>query len=98
MGRSSRTATTFRLVAHGARGTAERSRRAAREDIVGRLRSEAIEADLDRSGLRRKVVERIALRDRPVLEAPTKRIMNRIPARGSTPLTNRQSPQDADRA
>ena len=31
-------------------------------------------------------------------EAPSKRIMNRILARGSTPLTNRQSPQDADRA
>src|SRR6266446_2589199 len=31
-------------------------------------------------------------------EAPTKRIMNRILARGSTTLTNRQSPQDADRA
>jgi hypothetical protein len=38
------------------------------EDIVGRLLAEAAEADAERGRLRRKVVERIALRDRPVLD------------------------------
>ncbi|WP_253575077.1 ATP-dependent helicase [Bradyrhizobium japonicum] len=37
------------------------------EDIVGRLLAEAAEADAERGRLRRKVVDRIALRDRPVL-------------------------------
>lgn len=38
------------------------------EDIVGRLLAEAAEADAERGRLRRKVVDRIALRDRPVLD------------------------------
>jgi hypothetical protein len=38
------------------------------DDIVGRLLAEAAEADAERGRLRRKVVERIALRDRPVLD------------------------------
>jgi hypothetical protein len=38
------------------------------EDIVGQLLAEAAEADAERGRLRRKVVDRIALRDRPVLD------------------------------
>ncbi|WP_439401428.1 ATP-binding domain-containing protein [Bradyrhizobium sp. DASA03068] len=38
------------------------------EDIVGKLLAEAAEADAERGRLRRKVVDRIALRDRPVLD------------------------------
>ena len=38
------------------------------EDIVERLLAEAAESDAERGRLRRKVVERIALRDRPVLD------------------------------
>jgi hypothetical protein len=38
------------------------------DDIVGRLLAEAAESDAERGRLRRKVVDRIALRDRPVLD------------------------------
>jgi len=38
------------------------------EDIVGRLLGEAADADAERGRLRRKVVERISLRDRPILD------------------------------
>jgi UvrD-like helicase C-terminal domain len=38
------------------------------EDIVGRLLAEAADAQLERGRLRRKVVERIELRDRPVMD------------------------------
>src|SRR5262249_9433264 len=38
------------------------------DDIGGRLLAEAAEQDAERGRLRRKVIERIALRDRPVLD------------------------------
>lgn len=38
------------------------------EDIVGRLIAEGADSEAERGRLRRKVVERIALRDRPVLD------------------------------
>lgn len=38
------------------------------EDIVGRLLAEAADSEAERGRLRRKVVERISLRDRPILD------------------------------
>jgi hypothetical protein len=38
------------------------------EDIVGRLLAEAADAEAERGRLRRKVVERISLRDQPILD------------------------------
>ena len=40
----------------------------AAEDIVGRLMQEAADAASARERVRRKVVDRIALRDRPILD------------------------------
>jgi len=40
----------------------------AEEDILGRLEQEAAQAELERYRLRRKVVDRIALRDQPILD------------------------------
>jgi hypothetical protein len=56
-----------RLRNRSLRSFAEAAKSAGVEDIVGALWREAAEAEAGRSRLRRKVVDRIALRDRPVL-------------------------------
>ena len=45
-----------------------RQGRVSEEDILGQILQEAIAADLERNRIRRKVVDRIALRDQPILD------------------------------